>query len=276
MSKKVVIKRIFPKEDLEKLETVTYNGEIHVIDDIEEAEKAIAYLKIQKKLGIDTETKPVTKKGEKLNEVALIQIATKDKSFLFRINKIGFLPSIINLLEDKNIKKIGLALKNDFKQLKRLAPLTPNNIIDLEKYVNYFRIENKGLQRIYAILFNQNIDKSQCKSNWEANTLSPEQEKYAAIDAYVCIKIYDYLENLKKTGNFKIEMVDEGNKEKEELPIEDIHDTVEILNYSKKEDLERAIAKRMKKKKIKTINYSIAPTPSNSFMYSALLTYYYK
>ena len=57
----------------------------------------------------------------KRKEVALIQIATKDKSFLFRINKIGFLPSIIDLLEDKNIKKIGLALKNDFKQLRRLA-----------------------------------------------------------------------------------------------------------------------------------------------------------
>ena len=50
-----------------------------------------------------------------------------------------------------------------------------------------------SLQKIYAILFNRKISKSQRLSNWEANTLKESQKMYAAIDAWACLKIYKHL-----------------------------------------------------------------------------------
>ena len=50
-----------------------------------------------------------------------------------------------------------------------------------------------SLQKIYGIVFNGRISKGQRLSNWEAETLSPSQQMYAAIDAWACLKIYQSL-----------------------------------------------------------------------------------
>ena len=50
--------------------------------------------------------------------------------------------------------------------------------------------------------FNQKISKSQRLSNWEAPTLSDAQQEYAAIDAWACLKIYNYI----KSGKFNPEL----------------------------------------------------------------------
>ena len=55
-----------------------------------------------------------------------------------------------------------------------------------------------SLQKIYAILFQQKISKSQQLTNWEAPQLTMQQQNYAAIDAWACLRIYNYL----KDGNF--------------------------------------------------------------------------
>lgn len=47
-----------------------------------------------------------------------------------------------------------------------------------------------SLQKIYAILFDMKISKSQQLSNWDAETLTEAQTSYAAIDAWACIRIY--------------------------------------------------------------------------------------
>ena len=48
----------------------------------------------------------------------------------------------------------------------------------------------RSLQKIYAILFDMKISKSQQLSNWDAETLTEAQTSYAAIDAWACIRIY--------------------------------------------------------------------------------------
>ena len=65
--------------------------------------------------------------------------------------------------------------------------------IELQKYVQFFGIEEMSLRKIYAIIFGKRISKRERLSNWEAPTLSPEQIKYAATDAWACIEIYNYL-----------------------------------------------------------------------------------
>ena len=67
-----------------------------------------------------------------------------------------------------------------------------------------FGIQDKSLQKIYAILFKEKISKSQRLSNWEADVLSDGQKQYAATDAWACLNIYNLLQELKQTGNYEI------------------------------------------------------------------------
>jgi ribonuclease D len=77
------------------------------------------------------------------------------------------------------------------------------NFIDLQLFVDKFGIEDNSLQKIYAIIFGKKISKSQRLSNWEAAELTPAQQSYAAIDAWACLKIYNYLTQSKKNNNRK-------------------------------------------------------------------------
>ena len=55
---------------------------------------------MQSILGFDTETKPAFKKGQK-NQVALLQLATDEKAFLFRLNKYKIAEIIIEFRRTK-------------------------------------------------------------------------------------------------------------------------------------------------------------------------------
>lgn len=207
-----VIRRTYPKEELRELPKATPEGEIVVINDEEEAKKAVAYLKKAKKLGIDSETKPSFKKGT-THKVALLQIADEKRCYLFRLNRFGLTKPVIGLLENKKIQKIGLSLKDDFMMLHKRADFMPQAIIELQEYVKTFGIQDRSLQKIYAILFDEKISKSQRMSNWEADNLTEAQQKYAALDAWACLKIYNYLQELKQNGNFRIAPAEENKKE---------------------------------------------------------------
>ena len=66
----------------------------------------------------------------------------------------------------------------------------PQGFIDLQKLVPDYNFGCSSLQKIYAILFDMKISKSQQLSNWDAETLTEAQTSYAAIDAWACIRIY--------------------------------------------------------------------------------------
>ena len=153
---------------------------------------AINALRKETVVGFDSETKPAFARG-KLNKVALLQVSTFSECYLFRINKIGIPDKLKSFLEDKNIKKIGLSLNNDIIGLKRITDINPEGFIDLQKRVNEYAIADMSLQRIYAIIFGKKISKSQRLTNWEAPTLTTAQQKYAALDAFSCLEIYDHL-----------------------------------------------------------------------------------
>ena len=87
----------FDKSDIVALPRAVFDGRIFVINTEAEAEKAVAYLLGQDILGVDTETRPSFKKGQRHN-VALLQVSTHDTCFLFRLNLIGMPPAIIRLL----------------------------------------------------------------------------------------------------------------------------------------------------------------------------------
>lgn len=193
----------FDKSDIVALPRAVFDGRIFVINTKAEAEKAVAYLLGQDILGVDTETRPSFKKGQRHN-VALLQVSTHDTCFLFRLNLIGMPPAIIRLLEDINVPKIGLSLHDDILSLHKRADFTPGNFIDLQQHVGELGVKDLSLQKLYANFFHQKISKTVRLSNWETDVLSDSQKTYAATDAWACIKIYEELMRLERTGDYKL------------------------------------------------------------------------
>ncbi len=183
---------------------VLFPGRIFVIYTESDAEKAVAYLKDQRIVGVDTETRPSFKRGT-THKVALLQISTQNTCFLFRLNRIGMPDSLQEFLMSDTLK-IGLSLKDDFNSLRKRQDMHPDrgNWIELQEYVGKFGIEDRSLQKIYANLFGEKISKNQRLSNWEADVLSEGQKLYAATDAWACVEIYNCLSELESTGNYEI------------------------------------------------------------------------
>lgn len=183
-----------------------FEGRIFVITTERDADRAVEYLLTQPILGIDTETRPAFRKGKQY-KVALLQVATNDTCFLFRLNNTGMTKSIIRLLEDESIPKIGLSLHDDIISLHKRAEFKPGNFIDLQKHVGEIGVEDLSLQKLYANFFGLKISKAQRLTNWEADILTDKQKVYAATDAWACIKLYDELMRLERNKDFELRIV---------------------------------------------------------------------
>lgn len=194
----------YDKKLIQTLPRALFEGRIIVIFTESEAEKAVDYLMRQKLVGIDTETRPVFKKGTK-HQVALLQASTSDTCFLFRLNRFGLPDSIVRFLEDKNVTKVGLSLHDDFRSLAQRRPFIPGAYIELQHEVKEIGIEDMSLQKIYANIFGGKIAKNQQLSNWEAESLSEAQQRYAATDAWACIKIHEEVLRMKRDNDYTLE-----------------------------------------------------------------------
>lgn len=191
------------KADIAEMPADLFDGRIIVVHSMADVEKAVSYLRKFPLLGIDTETRPSFAKGRSY-EVALLQISTEDTCFLFRLNYIGMPDVLVELLQDARLTKVGLSLRDDIHSLQRRHPFEPVAFLDLQQYVKQFGIEAQSLQKIYALLFGKKISKSQRLTNWEADVLTDRQKGYAATDAWACVRIYKYLEELKARGEVKV------------------------------------------------------------------------
>ena len=196
MNNKTVI--TIKKEEITPLPKELFEGKIVIVQNDTDAQNAIRILEQNKIVGFDTETKPSFKKG-KSNQVSLIQLATDDICFLFRINIMGFTDTIKNFLNNSSVIKVGLSIHDDFSMLHKVGNFEPDQFVDLQKYVKRFNIQDISLQKVYAILFGKKISKSQRLSNWEAETLSERQLKSAATEAWAWIRIYKAL----SSGNYR-------------------------------------------------------------------------
>jgi len=183
-------------EELHSLTLERFEGKIHVIDHRVAAGLAVDWLRSYPVLGFDTETKPSFTKG-RLNRVALLQLATPNEVFLFRLCKMGIPQCLLTLLTDPNILKIGAALKNDIDVLKRSIKIKPAGFIDLQDVAQEYQIKNLGLAKMAGIVLGVRISKSQQLSNWENNILTEAQQRYAATDAWMCYRIYEKLMELR-------------------------------------------------------------------------------
>lgn len=195
------IKEKFDKKDIADLPVEAFGGRIYVLLTEREAEQAVKVLMRQPIVGIDTETRPTFRRGQMRN-VALLQVSTWDTCFLFRLNRMGIPPCVVQLFESPKVAKVGLSLKDDFAQLRRSASLTPQACIDLQDEVKRIGIQDLSLQKIYANLFGRKISKRQQLTNWEADVLTSAQQLYAATDAWACLRMHEEIGRLWRQDDY--------------------------------------------------------------------------
>lgn len=204
----------FNKEAIHELPQVLFTGRIIVITSEKKAEKAVDFLLKQSILGVDTETRPVFRKGQSY-KVSLLQVATHDTCFLFRLNVLGITPSIKRLLENTETKMIGLSWHDDLLALHKRSDFKKGNFIDLQDIIGDLGIKDLSLQKLYANIFRQKISKRQRLTNWNNETLSEKQKQYAATDAWACIQLYEEIMRLKESGDYQLVQVEEESKNNE-------------------------------------------------------------
>lgn len=179
-------------EQTAELPSARFNGHIVVVDREEQIEEVCRDLASQTIIGFDTETRPSFKSGI-TNKVALLQLSTHERCYLIRLCRTKLNNAILKILGNPQIIKIGADVAGDLRSLHALRHFHERGFLDLQQIVPAWGIEEKSLRKMSAIVLGQRVSKAQRLSNWEASTLTPQQQMYAATDAWVCISIYEKL-----------------------------------------------------------------------------------
>jgi ribonuclease D len=190
----MIYKESITKEELQELPLRRFDGEVIVVTDEKDVDEAVEYLSQFPFIGFDTETRPSFKKGQ-INKVALLQLSTDDKAFLFRLNQFDLPNSLLSLLSTPNIIKAGAAIRDDIKTLQINKQFHPGGFFELQEKAQEIGIINFSLKKLSGIVLGCRISKAQQLSNWEAPELTEAQLRYAATDAWVSYKIYEDFNN---------------------------------------------------------------------------------
>ena len=177
------------KEAINELPLIRFQGSIKLAEDTKSFQRLAAKLSKQRVLGFDIECKPNFKKGPN-SPPALIQLATSDQAFIFRLYPVMKLGPLVQILENPNIIKTGVAIKDDIHNLQKIESFTAGGFEDLAKLAQSLKIEQTGLRNLTAIFFKHRLSKSAQLSNWQKRPLSPSQINYAATDAWISRELY--------------------------------------------------------------------------------------
>ena len=188
----MVFQATISNEQTAALDSAHFDGEIIVVERDEQIQDVCRDLSAQKIIGFDTETRPSFKAGV-TNKVALLQLSTRKRCYLIRLCRTRLHNSLLKILSNPNIIKIGADVAGDIRSLHALRHFNESGFVDLQHIACRWGIEEKSLRKLSAIVLGQRVSKAQRLSNWEAGKLTPQQQMYAATDAWVCIKIYDKL-----------------------------------------------------------------------------------
>lgn len=190
-----IIRESITREEVAGLPLRQFEGEMVVVDTPDMVRQAVQELTSHRVLGFDTETKPSFRKGDN-HQVALLQLSTHDKAFLFRVKKTGLPVEVRRLLSDASLLKAGVAIRDDLKALQKITPFKPSGFIELQEQAQKMGIKDFSLKKLCAILLGFRISKSQQLSNWEAEQLTVQQMAYAATDAWASLLIFEKLQQL--------------------------------------------------------------------------------
>ena len=204
------------KDLVQAMPLVQFEGEVVVVERMDEVSAAVAFLRRQRVLGVDTESRPSFKRGVHY-PTALLQIASADRCYLFRLTHVGLPEEVAGLFSDPEIVKVGLAFKDDLRGLQRRRQFKPQNCIDLQHIVASYGIFDLGLQKMYAICYGGKISKSQQLTNWENSHLTESQARYASTDAWATLMIYNDLMQTEKLPDTEVMRLKAEDAEQQQM-----------------------------------------------------------
>lgn len=188
----VTIPVTISKEDLQKLPMISFPGRIHLPRSLEELNAAAEQILAEPVVGFDTETRPSFRKGEFFRP-SLVQISSEHDAWLFQLKKIESVTPLLRILESSMVRKTGVALDGDVRQLRDFIPFDPAGFVELGTIARQAGMEKTGLRNLCGILLGFRISKRAQTSNWARVDLTPEQIAYAATDAWISLKLYQRL-----------------------------------------------------------------------------------
>ena len=150
-------------------------------------------------VGLDIEWKPQFKSkkdGGVENKTAVLQLAIESSSLVFQLYNLGRPPNVlVSVLKDERILKVGSGILQDVTKLKKDTGLKCIGLVDtqkLAKEVGMLESQKLGLKSLAKYLLGIELEKpkSVTMSNWENFPLTVKQIHYAALDAWIGLKIY--------------------------------------------------------------------------------------
>lgn len=201
--------------------------QVKIINNGETFFDAVSALKEEHLIGIDCEWKPSF--GTTPPQVAIIQLSTKHAVYLIDVlsmntNEYASFWNALNrsVFNNTEIIKIGFGLEFDLKEIKASVvglnniKLKGESLLDMsllwKSLVEVglqlpYEGENGGssLSSLVKSCFNLPLEKSEQCSNWELRPLRQTQIDYAALDSYVLLEIYLFLQNISHIQELKFE-----------------------------------------------------------------------
>ncbi|MDD2684679.1 MAG: 3'-5' exonuclease domain-containing protein 2 [Gallionella sp.] len=169
---------------------------IHVPASEAEFAAATAAIKAAGIAGFDTESKPTFSVGEVSNGPHVVQFALHDQAYLFQSHRAEGLLFLIELLQAKDVLKVGFGLRSDSGHIFRKLGIKFSGVLDLNTVFSMQGHRKEiGVRSAVGLIFNQRFAKSGkiSTSNWSQPTLTPQQLLYAANDAYAALKVFEAL-----------------------------------------------------------------------------------
>jgi len=181
--------RSISQEEMANLPIRRWEGEVRLVEDARELERAAREIQHQALIGFDTETRPAFRPGESYPP-ALAQVATAHRVYLFRLLRLDCSAVLARMLAEPRITVSGVALADDLRLLRNQFPFEPQSVTDLELVARGHGLKQTGLRNLAGIFLGARITKSAKTTNWSAPRLTPQQIAYAATDAWICRELY--------------------------------------------------------------------------------------
>ncbi|XP_028770562.1 Werner Syndrome-like exonuclease [Neltuma alba] len=146
-------------------------------------------------VGLDVEWRPNFHRNME-NPVAILQLCVGPRCLIFQILHAPKIPqSLINFLANANHTFVGVGIEEDVEKLVCDYELSVATFVDLRDLavdqLGDNELKKSGLKTLALRVLGKEIEKpkSISRSRWDNLWLTPEQVKYACIDAFISFEV---------------------------------------------------------------------------------------
>ncbi len=182
----------FPALDLDQITVVRTSDDLIVVQTI------LLALPV---LGFDTESKPVFQRGVTNDGPHLAQFSAAGQAWLIPLHVDGAIEALARIIGSTRTRKVGFGLDSDLTLLRRRLGQEPQAVHDLDSDFRRYGYRGAlGLKSAVAVMLGQRFTKSKRigTSNWANRTLTADQSRYAANDAWGAYCIHQALDEGKE------------------------------------------------------------------------------